>query len=277
MNKLIYISILFLLAIPVAEAQDKKYVYRDSTLIQGAEELLTPEEYQNIEVVPLDEDSDGERNFSNSSVDTTLYWHMLYVPIDSIDNWKKNKWFSYIKNIDSLLKAKKNGVKKNEKTASGPGLLDRFFSSGLLKITLWTLAGFFILFIIYRLFLTEGLFTRASRSVSSELPEVDQEKVSGETDFDLLIEQAVQNNNYRQAVRYQYLKILHRMAGKNWIELAPDKTNFQYVCEVKNLGFQNDFASVTLSYEYVWYGEFDIDRGIYQKLESNFLSLHQKV
>ena len=106
---------------------------------------------------------------------------------------------------------------------------------------------------------------------------MEEEVITRESDFDALIRTALQNSNYRQAVRYQYLRTLHILADKNFIELAPDKTNFQYVREIANRNHQNDFASLTLNYEYVWYGEFDIDKNIYQKIENNFTSLNQKL
>ena len=67
------------------------------------------------------------------------------------------------------------------------------------------------------------------------------------------------------------------LAGKKFIEMAPDKTNFQYVQEIGNRDYQNEFASLTLNYEYVWYGEFAIDKNVYQKIETNFNGLNKKL
>ncbi len=276
MHKFIHISFL-LLFLSSAGAQDKKYVYRDSSLIEDVQQVEAPDEYKSIEIVPLDEQP-GENNvYGNKPADTILYLHKLKTPVDTVAYWKNMKAFEYVKNLDSLLMEMKNNELKKTKVDTRPGLADRFFSSGILKITLWALAVFFILFIIYRLFLTEGVFKKESISAKTELPETEEAFISGDTDFDSLINQAIQNNNYRQAVRYQYLKILYRLADRNFIELSPGKTNYQYVREISNTNFQNDFASLTLSYEYVWYGEFNIDKYNYQKLERNFTGFNQKV
>ena len=133
-----------------------------------------------------------------------------------------------------------------------------------------------MLFLIYRLFLAEGVFKRKSASLNNT-ETVAEEQITGETDFDSLIRTALQNNNYRHAVRYQYLRSLHYLAGKNLVELAPDKTNFQYVREIKNRDMQNEFASLTLNYEYVWYGEFSIENEVYQKIEKGFTGFNQKL
>jgi hypothetical protein len=207
--------------------------------------------------------------------DTTLQLNNLNFPADSIQRWKNLKEFAYAKYLDSLLKEKQK--QEFNYKPSGPGIINSFLSSSFLQVLLWMVAIFFVLFVLYRLFLTKGAFKRESKNAKEKLPEAEEEIISGESDFDNLISQAIQNNNYRQAIRYQYLRTLHKLADKNFIELAMDKTNFQYVREIADPVFQNDFASLTLNYEYVWYGEFMIDKNVYQKLEMNFNGLNQKL
>jgi hypothetical protein len=135
------------------------------------------------------------------------------------------------------------------------------------------------LFILYKLFLTEGIFKKKSRSINNEqsTPEVTEEVVTSESDFDRLIRLALTAGNFRLAVRYQYLRTLHHLAGRNYVEMAVDKTNYQYVQEISNHQLRNDFASLTLNYEYVWYGEFQIEQTIYHKLETAFSGFNQKI
>lgn len=123
---------------------------------------------------------------------------------------------------------------------------------------LWTLAILFILFILYKLFLPKG-YLKESRAAKQQTPEVEEEVISSESDFDNLINQALQANNYRQAVRYQYLKTLHKLSDRNLVELAKDKTNFQYVRELRNPAFQNDFASLCIELRVC------VVRGIYDR------------
>lgn len=251
MNKKIFISLLILLFCSTAKAQDvqeEKYVYSDSN--------------ENI-----------------IEIDTTVYFSELTISVDSVEAWKNLKNFAYAKYLDSLLKAKKeeaNKQKKDYKEPAGDSWLDRFLSSRGLEYFLWGLAISFVLFILYKLFLTEGAFTRRTTS-SAATPEVAEENISSESDFTGLIKDAVKNSNYRLAVRYQYLQTLHKLAGKNFVELAADKTNYQYVREITNQQYQNDFAALTLNYEYVWYGEFNIDESIYRKMEPGFVTFNNKL
>ncbi|HMK04115.1 MAG TPA: DUF4129 domain-containing protein [Ferruginibacter sp.] len=275
MLKLFYISVLWLTILCPAQAQEKKYVYRDSSLLQTGESRDT---LTTIDVVqaPVDEAEQADENI-REVLDTTLYPNSLVVPVDSVQYWKDMKAFAYVKHMDSLLKEKQAKEKKKIKRYEGPGLLDRFLSSGFVQVILWALAIFFVLFIIYKLFLAEGVFKRESKSLKQVTPQVEEEVITNDSDFDALINQAIRNKNYRQAVRYQYLKTLRKLADRDLIELSPDKTNYQYVREIKKPALQNEFASLTLNYEYVWYGEFAIEQNVYGKIEGYFSGFNQKL
>jgi hypothetical protein len=275
MRKIIYISLLLMGFLSVAQAQ-KKIIYEDTSLLQKEEKVSAPVE----EIVEVVQDSTAVVQApvtaleEDEPADTTLYKNDLNLSYDSIKNWKNLKEYAYIKYLDSLLK----NIKKKEPKQSAPhrSILSGLFNSDFVTVLLWTLAIAFVLFILYRLFLADGAFKRKSKSAKAEA-EVEEEIISHESDFDALIRQALQSGNYRQAVRYQYLRTLHLLAGKSLLELAPDKTNFQYVSEITNRSYQQDFASITLNYEYVWYGEFEIDKNIYDKIETNFRGFNQKI
>ena len=158
-----------------------------------------------------------------------------------------------------------------------PGVFNSIFSSTFLKVVLWSIAGLFVLFILYKMFLTEGAFRKKPKSISTNAPTVEEEIITSESDFGILIKQALQINNYRLAIRYQYLQTLHKLADRNLVSLTNDKTNYQYVREITNQNYQNDFAALTLNYEYVWYGEFMIEENIYRRMEISFSQFNSKI
>jgi hypothetical protein len=274
MRRIIYILTGLLLYCGALNAQQKNYVYTDSTLEETTEEV-------NETVSP------PETNGNNQSieVDTTLYYNDLVISQDTINAWKNLKTFSYVKNLDSLLKLKKeeNNKKTPERkqsyppSSSGSTWLGDALSSSLLQVILWILAGGFVLFILYKLFLTEGMFQKNVKINRASTPEAEEEVITAESDFERLIREALQSGNYRLAVRYQYLQTLHQLSDKKLIQLAADKTNYQYVREIGNQNFQTDFAALTLNYEYVWYGEFAIDESTYKKMETSFMQFNNKI
>ena len=274
MRKTIYISILFLHIFAAAQAQ-KKVIYEDTSLLQKDEEII---------VVPADDTTAytaPDEILQEEAVvplDTTLYKNNLSLRYDSVISWRNQQDFAYTKYLDSLLKNRqKKDKKKDAEPLPEPGLFNDILGSGILSLILWTFVICFVGFILYQLFLSEGGFRRRSKKAKDIVAEVEEEIITPESDFDGLIRQALQNGNYRQAVRYQYLRTLHLLAGKNLVNLAPDKTNFQYVTEIGNADLRQAFAGLTLNYEYVWYGEFDIDKNIYEKIETNFRLLNQKI
>ncbi len=93
-----------------------------------------------------------------------------------------------------------------------------------------------------------------------------------QTDFDALIGQALSQNDYRLAIRYQYLKILRQLSLENIIEWHFEKTNSDYVSEINSDQIKQGFSKVSYLYEHIWYGEFAIDAQGYQKADSSFNS-----
>lgn len=267
-----YISILLLALFPVAVNAQERVIYEDTSLLQKPEVTEAPAEDQVEEVVP------GEKITESYTLDTTLYHNRLDMSYDSIRKWRNLKEFAYSSYLDSLLKKqKKEKAPEPTEEPAGGGFLNSLLGSGIFSLIVWVAAILFVMFVIYRLFLADAVFKRRSTPAREKESTTAEEVITRESDFDALIRNALQNNNYRLAIRYQYLRTLHLLAGKNLVQLSPDKTNFQYVREISNYNQQQDFAALTLHYEYVWYGEFVIDKDIYQQIENSFISLNQKL
>lgn len=91
-----------------------------------------------------------------------------------------------------------------------------------------------------------------------------------DVNFDTLISEALKENNYRLATRYLYLKSLKLLTNKNSIEWHYDKTNSDYINEIKDENIKAAFKRISYIYDYVWYGEFPIDNIVYNKNKSDF-------
>ncbi|MFD0989763.1 hypothetical protein ACFQ1R_06625 [Mariniflexile jejuense] len=92
--------------------------------------------------------------------------------------------------------------------------------------------------------------------------------------FDTLITDALKENNYRLATRYLYLKSLKLLTNKNSIEWHYDKTNSDYINEIKDENTKSAFKRISYIYDYVWYGEFPIDEIVFEKNKSDFEKLN---
>ena len=95
-----------------------------------------------------------------------------------------------------------------------------------------------------------------------------------EINFDKLISKAIKAKNYRLATRYLYLKSLKILTHKNIIEWHFDKTNSDYLNEIKDNSTKQLFKRISYIYEYVWYGEFPIDEISFEKHQLDFSKIN---
>lgn len=77
--------------------------------------------------------------------------------------------------------------------------------------------------------------------------------------FDKMIAEAISKNDYRKAVRLHFLKLLKELTNRNLISWQIDKTNNDYSIELSNSKFSKQFQELALIYEYIWYGDFQLD------------------
>jgi hypothetical protein len=229
-------------------------------------------EFSNEEVSDADDATEEEL------YDTILKVYPIEISKDTVAYWKDKKEFAYVKNLDSLLEdsQKKEQAKKKD-LSDGPNLslLGKIFNSGILKVLLWVMACIFVVVVLYQLFENKGLFKqRVVKPVEEEIPDAEENIL--EQDFDSLIQKATREADYRLATRYQFLKTLQRLREKELIEFSVEKTNSRYVREVP-VKWRNDFASLILNYEYVWYGKFDLSLQQYELLQQKYVSFNEKI
>ena len=210
--------------------------------------------------------------------DTILKNNFLSIDPDSVKALKNSESFAYAKKLDSLLIAYQQGQEREAATAKNKiSWLNRFFLSPFTKYFFWMLALVFVSFILYKLFFTEGIFQRPFGTANVRVIEEETDPLLKNTDYGKLITGAVNTRNFRMAVRYHYLQSLQKLAQKGAIQLASDKTNYQYVSELSGKTYKHSFAALTLNYEYVWYGEFEIDENVFNTIQNKFKKFNSEV
>ena len=130
-------------------------------------------------------------------------------------------------------------------------------------VTSWSFLSYTLLALVAVLliyFLRSGevnrLFYKAE-DVSKPFNGFVEEDIHG-LDFDALIAAALANGQYRLIVRYLYLQILRALSEKNLISWQQNKTNFDYLNELKNPDFNQLFRETTHLFNCVWYGDFTL-------------------
>jgi len=92
-------------------------------------------------------------------------------------------------------------------------------------------------------------------------------------DFEKLIKETLKNGENRLAIRYYYLWLLKIMSAKQLIEWDVEKTNSDYLYEIKNTSIKSQFEYVSYLYNYIWYGEFELDEVTFVKAKKAFDNL----
>ena len=126
-----------------------------------------------------------------------------------------------------------------------------------------------IYFIVRALLNKEGvwIFGRSRKGIHIEDAVVEN---IHEMDFRQLISDTRNTANYRPAVRYYYLWLLKKLSAREIIDWHWDKTNSDYLYEIKDAGLKRDFEYLSYLYDYSWYGEFTIDETAFGKAEKAF-------
>lgn len=128
-----------------------------------------------------------------------------------------------------------------------------------LSILQYVLIGAVIVIIILLVLKNDirAVFYGKSSSVSIDFKEFNED--IHKINFDELIADAISKNDYRKAVRLHFLKLLKDLTDKNLITWQIDKTNNDYSMELSNSKFSSQFKELALMYEYIWYGDFQLD------------------
>lgn len=114
------------------------------------------------------------------------------------------------------------------------------------------------------------------KPLANALPE-ELEVLPEESDLDRLLRHYRDNAEWRMATRILFLALLRQLEEKEWIIWKKDKTNRDYLREVRTKGMFADFREMTLVYELVWYGETPLSSSQFQKVDQLFNQLKSKM
>lgn len=144
-------------------------------------------------------------------------------------------------------------------------------------LIVYILIGFAVIAIIWTFFRSEvkGLF--ANDKIKNDLNV--QEKVEDiySLDLDKMIGEAIAKGNFRYAIRLNYLNTLKKLSDKNLINWKLEKTNREFIREIKLEVYRTGFERITNEFEFIWYGGFNIDEIKYKELQLVFNDLNSSI
>jgi len=155
-------------------------------------------------------------------------------------------------------------------------LTDEGQASNATDIAIKTAGVILFLLVIYFIFRAvvnkEGTWVFGKSSDKSIIPVTDIENNIHATNFKALISEAEANNNYRLAIRYYYLWLLKQLTQEELIEYDVEKTNSDYQNEITSKAIKEEFSYTSYLYNYIWYGEFDVNQEQFSKAKHAFIN-----
>jgi len=147
----------------------------------------------------------------------------------------------------------------------------------VLKYLFYAILVAFVVFVVIKSFGLDliRLFRRRSRKIPESYAELIENIHAIE--FDDELEKAISHGNYRLAVRLLYLRCLKQLSDLQLIDWQIDKTNSAYVNELADPAQKQIFRVITRQFEYVWYGNFDIDKQAFVSISNIFQDFKQKL
>ena len=144
----------------------------------------------------------------------------------------------------------------------------------ILDYAINTIAVILILLVIYLIIKAilnkEGTWIFGSKSDANLIRYDEIERNLHLIDFEKLIKQSIQSGENRLSIRYYYLFLLKKMSEKELIEWDVEKTNSDYLYEIKSPQLKANFEYLSYLYNYSWYGEFELSAQEFEKAKKAF-------
>jgi len=120
------------------------------------------------------------------------------------------------------------------------------------------------------------LQTPRNRVLSSDGTEItlaNLDEYIHETDLERFLREALAASNWPLAVRLYFLQTIKQLSEKGAIVWSKEKTNRDYLREMRSHRLSTQFRDATRQYERVWYGNQEISAADFARLEPEFKAL----
>lgn len=146
-----------------------------------------------------------------------------------------------------------------------------------IEYTIYVLMAGLAIYLLVKFLVGENLSSIFSKKATAIVDINLSEEHIENIDLDKLLKEALEQNNYRLAVRYHYLRVLKNLSIKNIIEWQYEKTNVDYQQEITDTKLKPLFQEVSYLYDYIWYGEQEIDETKFKAAEKCFTKLKNSI
>lgn len=219
-------------------------------------------------------------SFSGNGQDYTPEERYLETDIEP-HQFDRTKWAKTIEGIDYTTqrtrqkRSNDNAVNDHEQRTGSDSRSDRFFADGAgtaLAQLLLIAGGVILIALLVWSILGYGKQAK-NKKIKRNTETIDIRKIEEnihEADMNDYIRQAKENGEYNLAIRLYYLAVLKELSLKKYIKWKVDKTNGEYLREMRPQSNFEEFRTLTRIFEQSWYGNRPLDAGSFAELEPRF-------
>ncbi|MDR1706808.1 MAG: hypothetical protein LBR46_02265 [Prevotella sp.] len=186
---------------------------------------------------------------------------------DKIEEFKKDSRFDYAKNKQQGIQISWWDKLWYDISEFIGNVFSTVASSGALSFVVIMVCILLVCLLLMKLIGVDYRTVLGKTKIDTPAIDIYTENVH-EMNFDVLISNALQNKNYRLAIRFLYLKNLKLLSDKEVITWNANKTNYSYQYEISNDNLRTKFLETTLIFDYVWYGEFPVEETRFSEISS---------
>lgn len=198
-------------------------------------------------------------------------------PLGTTTPFQQGDWEQQTKGLKYTVRAQSEVISlEQNNTVNPPPRQVRGETDGrtVARMLLFLLGVLVVVFVIYRLVGGNAVLTNRNiqrRPVRLE----DIEKNLQEADVESFLDKAIREQKYRLAIRLYYLAIIKKLAEKGYIHWKKEKTNGQYLRELrkKKNAQAKAFREVTRVFERVWYSTMPFDGNQFKEVRLGFNEL----
>lgn len=151
----------------------------------------------------------------------------------------------------------------------GGEFLEAFFT--ILPYLLYLLFAYLVFWFFYKI--RPNGFLSSKRNPNKVYVTEDERILKTENIRDL-VNKAIEDKQYRLAIRYEYLYVLKQLMAKELIIWQSFKTNEDYQNDLKSSNVHQLFCEITRIYDFTWYGVFPIDNERFSVLQKPFRDIN---
>ncbi len=194
----------------------------------------------------------------------------------SDESWTKAKQGIHYTGEEAEEKEELTMAEKNARESFSNRLF-AFFTSPMARILAIIMVTVTLVYLIVRL----ALYRIPNRKLSGNQIDVshleNHYEIPPESDLEELIHKAIATNNFNLAIRLLYISIIFQLNTNAWIHWKKDKTNHDYLLEMRHRTAYSGFQHLTMVYETIWYGDNSISIEEFQTLQISFMQFRSSI